>query len=88
MHADAEGGRPLASERACARVSTADTGDDAASELVALHELGHDGAAEGDPDAIGATASILRPDFGGSNMKVLFTKSRQGSLCPTSCDRG
>jgi predicted alpha/beta-hydrolase family hydrolase len=27
-------------------------------------------------------------DFGGSNMKVLVTKSRGGSFCPTSRDRG
>jgi hypothetical protein len=28
------------------------------------------------------------PDFGGSNMKVLLTRSRGGSFCPTSRDRG
>ena len=29
---------------------------------------------------------LVGPDFGGSNLKVLLTRSRQCTFCPTNCE--
>ncbi len=52
-----------------------------------LHKYANEGSQPSSTRRLSPRLARIRPDFGGSELKVLFTRSRCSGFCPTNRDR-